>query len=180
MDQHVGRSFEGGRLNVRFKIARHLLEMVRLDLARPHPFAHERVGFISAGLSSADDDLWVLVRGFRAVADDDYLRDPSVGAMMGPDAIRKALQWAMLEGVAIFHVHTHGGRGRPGFSGIDLREQAKFVPNFFQIAPQCPHGALVLSDTFAYGHIWLDGDKPCEVITGFVEVGVPLNTWSTI
>jgi hypothetical protein len=165
-------------MTVHLKITRRLMETIRRDLARPHPFAHERVGFISAGLSSADDELWVLARSYRAVADDDYLHDPSVGAMMGPDAIRKALQWAMSDGVAIFHVHTHGGRGRPGFSGTDLREQAKFVPNFFQIAPQCPHGALVLSDNFAHGHIWLDGDKPYNVITGFVEVASPLNSWS--
>jgi hypothetical protein len=112
------------------------------------------------------------------VADEDYLDDPSVAAMMGPEAIRKALQWAMSEGVAIFHVHAHGGNGHPRFSGIDLREQAKFVPNFFQIAPQCPHGALVLSDAFAYGHIWLDANKPPEVITSFVEVGAPLKKWS--
>lgn len=157
-----------------------LLQAIRRDLARPHRFAYERVGFISAGLSSAADDLWVLARSYRPVADDDYLPDPSVGAMMGPDAIRKALQWAMSENVAIFHVHTHGGRGQPGFSDIDLREQAKFVPNFFQIAPQCPHGALVLSNDSAHGHIWLDGSKPCEVMTGFVEIGVPLKTWSTI
>jgi proteasome lid subunit RPN8/RPN11 len=167
-------------MTIHLKIARNLLQTIRQDLVRTHPFAYERVGFISGGLSSASDDLWILARGYRAVADDDYLRDPSVGAMIGPDAIRKALQWAMTERVAIFHVHTHGGHGQPGFSGIDLREQAKFVPNFFQIAPQCPHGALVLSNNSAYGHIWLDDDKPCEVITGFVAVGTPLNKWSTV
>ncbi|MGA2178036.1 MAG: hypothetical protein ABSH15_00440 [Verrucomicrobiota bacterium] len=167
-------------MTIQFKITRHLLETIRRDLARPHPFAFERVGFISAGLSAAVDDLFVLARSYRTVEDNDYLRDHSVGAMMGPEAIRKALQWAMSERVAIFHVHTHGGRGQPRFSGIDLREQAKFVPNFFQIAPQCPHGALVLSNTSVYGHIWLAGDKPYEVITRFVEVGAPLNTWSTV
>jgi proteasome lid subunit RPN8/RPN11 len=166
-------------MTAHFRITRRLLESIRRDLERPHPFAYERVGFISAGVSSAADDLWVLARSYRAVADDDYLRDPSVGAMMGPEAIRKALQWAMSEGVAIFHVHTHGGHGHPGFSGVDLREQAKFVPNFFQIAPQCPHGALVLSGNSAHGHIWLDGDKPYKPITRFVEVGAPLNTWNT-
>jgi hypothetical protein len=165
-------------MTIRFKITGRLMETIRRDLARPHPFAHERVGWVSAGLSSADDELWVLARGYRSVADADYLRDSSVGAMMGPEAIRKALQWAMSEGVAIFHVHTHGGCGRPDFSGIDLREQAKFVPNFFQLAPQCPHGALVLSDNSAYGHIWLGANKPYEAFTGFVEVGAPLKTWS--
>jgi hypothetical protein len=167
-------------LSIQFKIARRLLESVRKDLTRPHRFAFERVGFISAGLSSAADNLWILARSYRPVADDDYLDDPSVGAMMGPEAIRKALQWAMSERVAIFHVHTHHGHGEPGFSGVDLREQAKFVPTFFQIAPQCPHGALVLSDDAAYGHIWLDGEKPLQAITGFVEVGSPIKTWNHV
>jgi len=161
-----------------FKITRALLTEIRNDLIRPHPFAHERVGLISAGLSAAGDDLYILARSYRPVLDNDYLRDPTVGAMMGPDAIRKALQWAMNDGVAIFHVHTHGGRGRPGFSGVDLREQAKYVPNFFQVAPQCAHGALVLSDNAAHGHIWLDEETPYAVVGEFTEVGNPLNSWS--
>lgn len=167
-------------MTVTFKITRQLLQEIRRDLARPHPFAHERVGFISASLSAAEDHLLVLARAYRAVADEEYLRDPSVGAMMGPEAIRKAMQWALVEGIAIFHVHTHGGRGRPGFSGIDIREQAKFVPTFFQTARKCPHGALVLSDNSASGNIWLAPDKPGEPITGFVEVGSPLIQWGNM
>ncbi|MDR3410738.1 MAG: hypothetical protein P4L87_07315 [Formivibrio sp.] len=163
-----------------FKITRQLLQAIRHDLARPHAFAHERVGFISASLSLAGNDLLVLARTYRPVADDEYLPDPSVGAMMGPEAIRKALQWALSDGVAIFHVHTHGGYGRPGFSGIDLTEQAKLVTTFFQITRKCPHGVLVLSDNSAYGNIWLDGKRPGEPITRFVEVGSPLHAWSGI
>jgi hypothetical protein len=180
VDVHAVRTPEGRGVNVQLRITRHLLHTVRLNLARPHPFAYERVGFLAAGLSSRANDLWVLVRSYRAVADGDYLHDHSVGAMMGPEAIRKALQWAMSENVAVFHVHAHSGRGHPRFSGLDLREQAKFVPNFFHVAPQCPHGALVLSDVFAYGHIWLSEDRPYDVITRFSEVGVPLKEWSPL
>jgi hypothetical protein len=161
-----------------FKITRDLLKEIRADLARPHPFAHERVGFISTGLSASGDDLYILARSYRPVLDHDYLRDPTVGAMMGPDAIRKALQWALTDGVAIFHVHTHGGRGHPGFSGIDLREHKKYVPNFFQVAPQCAHGALVLSNEAAHGHIWLSEEMPHQIIGQFTEVGNPLKSWS--
>jgi hypothetical protein len=167
-------------MTIKFKITHKLLQEIRRDLERLHPFAYERVGFISCSLSSSKDDLWVLARDYRPVADEDYLRDPSVGAMMGPEAIRKALQWALSERVSLFHVHTHGGDVLLGFSSVDLREQAKFVPNFFQLAPQCPHGALVLSDSFAYGHIWLDPSRHYEVITDFIEVGLPLNTWRTV
>ena len=162
------------------KITTQLLKTIREDLERPHPFAYERVGFISASLSAAGEDLLILARHYRAVADDDYLRDFSVGAMMGPEAIRKALQWAMSERVAILHVHTHGGLGIPSFSGVDLREQAKYVPNFFQIAPQCAHGALVLSDDAAFGHLWLNGKELCKAITNFSEVGIPYRSWSTL
>jgi proteasome lid subunit RPN8/RPN11 len=167
-------------MTVRLKLTRHLLQKIRSDLSRPHPFAHERLGFISASMSSSQNDLWILAREYRPVADEDYLRDPSVGAMMGPEAIRSAHQWAMSEGVAIFHVHTHGGSEQPAFSGIDLREQAKVMPSFFQIARKCPHGALVLSDNSAFGNIWLDPGKPCEPIAAFIEVGAPLKAWYTI
>ena len=166
-------------MKVRFKITTALLTAIRSDLRRPHPFAHERVGFISAGLSAIGDVLLVLAREYRPVADDAYLRDPTVGAMMGPNAIRSALQWALQDGVAMFHVHTHGGDGIPSFSGIDLRENAKFVPDFFKVAPQCAHGAIVLSDTAGHGLIWFGHSKPHHFITAFVEVGVPLRKWST-
>ena len=178
MDEHALRASAGGGVKIRFKITKRLLRGIRDDLARPHAFARERVGFASAGLAAAGSDLVVLARGYRPVADEDYLRDFTVGAMMGPDAIRKALQWAMSDCVAVFHVHSHGGYGRPTFSSVDVREQEKFVPNFFQIAPRCAHGALVLSEDSAFGHIWLDGKKPYRAIADFAEIGVPLKSWS--
>ena len=166
-------------MKVRFKITTTLLTSIHNDLQRRHPFAHERVGFISAGLSACGSDLLVLARGYRPVRDDEYLRDPSVGAMMGADAIRRAMQWAMQDGVALFHVHTHGGSGVPGFSPVDLRENAKFVPDLFKVAPQCAHGAIVLSDTAANGLVWYERSQPHHFIASFIEVGVPLRKWCT-
>ena len=166
-------------MKVRFKITTALLIAIRDDLRRPHPFAHERVGFIAAGLSAWGDDLLVLAREYRPVADDDYLDDATVGAMMGPDAIRNALQWALQDEVAVFHVHTHGGNGIPSFSEIDLRESAKFVPDFFKVAPKCAHGSIVLSETAARGMVWFDRSRSADFISSFIEVGVPLRKWST-
>ena len=79
----------------------------------------------------------------------------------------------------MFHVHTHGGHGIPGFSGIDLRENAKFVPDFFKVAPQCAHGAIVLSDDAANGLVWFGRTQSKDFITSFIEVGVPLRKWSS-
>lgn len=160
-----------------FKITADLLAAIRADLARPHAFAHERVGFISAGLSSCGNDLIALARAYRPVDDGDYLNDPSVGAMMGREAIRKGLEWSLQAGHAMFHVHTHGGRGVPGFSPVDLRENAKFVPDFFKVAARYPHGAIVLSDTAACGQIWLGrSSKPLD-IDRFAVVGPGLPKW---
>lgn len=164
-------------MKIRFKITGDLLSRIREDLHRPHAFAHERVGFISAGLSAVGRDVLILARDYKPVLDEDYLDDRSVGAMMGHDAIRKALQWSMQEGHAMFHVHTHGGSGTPGFSSVDIRENAKFVPDFFKVAPQCVHGALVLSNSAARGQIWLDRRRTPSPIDQFFEVGPVLRTW---
>ncbi len=166
-------------MKICFKITADLLAAIRADLVRPHAFAHERVGFIAAGLSTWGTGLLVLAREYRPVADDEYLKDPTVGAMMGPDAIRHALQWALQEGAAMFHVHSHAGSGIPRFSGIDLRESAKFVPDFFKVAPECAHGAVVLSDTAAHGLVWLSRSEAGVSMSSFVSVGVPLRKWST-
>jgi len=164
-------------MKIRFKITGDLLEAIRTDLMRPHAFAHERIGFISAGLSSAGKDLIALARAYRAVSDEDYLNDPSVGAMMGREAIRKALEWSLQAGHAMFHVHTHGGKGIPGFSSLDLRENRKFVPDFFKVSPRFPHGALVLSDTAACGQIWLGRTKDPVAIDDCTVVGASFKTW---
>jgi hypothetical protein len=164
-------------MNIRFKVTSALLTTIRIDLRRPHRFAHERVGFVAAGLAAAHDELLILAREYQPVRDEEYLPDPSVGAMMSADAIRRARQWAMDERAAIFHVHTHGGRGIPGFSGIDMRENAKFVPNFVSVAPQCVHGAIVLSGTAAYGQVWLGRTSPQPFIAAFSEVGMPIRSW---
>lgn len=164
-------------MNIRFKITRPLLTAIRSDLARPHAFAHERVGFIAAGLAAAHDELLILAHSYRPVPDDEYLRTDSVGAMMSANAIRQARQWAMDAQAAIFHVHCHGGHGVPRFSSVDTRENAKFVPNFVSVAPRCVHGAIVLSNTAAFGRAWLDKSVRHPFINTFSAVGMPLQSW---
>ena len=162
---------------IRLKITSALLDEVRRDLARPHAFAHERVGFLKAGLAISKCDCAILVHSYAPVADDDYLKDPSVGAMMGPHAIGKAMAAAFEDVVALFHVHSHGGRGIPRFSSVDLRENRKFVPDFFKVRPQRPHGAVVLSDTYAYGQVWLEPAEPARPIDLFQLVGPQYRKW---
>jgi hypothetical protein len=131
---------------------------VRADLERHHAFAAERVGWLSVGAAKAGRNLVLLPKAYHRVEDEDYVDDPSVGAMMGQEAIRKALEIALLQPVGIFHVHMHGHRGKPSFSPVDLREQLRFVPDFFSVCPKMPHGAIVLSYDRAYGRVWLSED----------------------
>jgi hypothetical protein len=166
--------FEAAAMKACLKIDGALLDTIRDDLRRPHAFAHERVGFVTAGIIAlATGDLTLLARDYRPVADNDYLRDTNVGAMIGPDAIRKGLQLAYGARSALLHVHTHGGRGAPDFSGVDLSEGQKFVPSFFNIVPNMPHGIVVLSDTSARGLLWLGPKMAAVPVLDFVRVGAP-------
>lgn len=167
-------------MNIRFRITTQLLAAIRADLARPHSFAMERVGFISTGMAASHDGLVLLGQEYRPVADEDYVRDDTVPVMMGPAAIRKAMQWALTDRIGIFHVHTHGGTGIPTFSRVDLRESARFVPSFLNVAPQRAHGAIVLSADAARGQVWLSREGAPGCISEFVEVGVNNRKWGRV
>jgi len=162
-------------MRVVFKIMSVLVEHVRADLARPHPVAAERVGFFSCKVARlADGGLLVLVQGYHPVDDADYLDDPRVGAMINSDAIRKALQYAYSHSVAMFHIHAHEHRGRPWFSNTDLAESAAFVPDFWNVQPQFPHGAVLLSRDSMAGLCWAPESRKPIRIGDFVSVGAPM------
>ena len=158
-------------MKVAIRIPAATLAEMRADLARPHPFAWERVGFMVAGATSSRDQLLLLVRGYRGVADEDYVRAADVGAEIGSDAFRKALQWAYRPKSALLHVHTHHGRGKPAFSGVDLRSGSEFAPSFFATIPRMPQGMIVLSDDSAAGLVWLAEDQAPEEIRSFSQMG---------
>jgi hypothetical protein len=162
-------------MKIAFKITAALLQRVHSDLARPHPFAAERVGFLSCKVASfGPAGIMVLAHSFSPVGDDDYLDDQRVGAMMGPAAIRKALEVAYNDGVAMFHVHVHSHAGRPWFSRIDLHDAGDFVPDFWHVQPELPHGALVLSLDSAAGLCWVPGLRRPVAIGRLSVVGCPM------
>jgi hypothetical protein len=146
-----------------FRCTDQFLRDIRRDLVRPHAFAAERVAFISIRAACTEDSLVLLAEGYHPVADEDYLDDRTVGAMMNQEAIRKALDIALLQQVGMVHVHLHEHMGRPTFSRTDRREQLKFVPDFFKVRPQMPHGAVVLSHNMAAGRIWLNATDTVSI-----------------
>ncbi|MBZ5494571.1 MAG: hypothetical protein LAO76_26905 [Acidobacteriia bacterium] len=162
-------------MKIKFKIQRELLKSAMANLRRRHVFAAERVGFFLCRPSHLPEDgLLILAQGFHAVADEDYLNDPKAGATMGSHAIRKALEAAYNQGASMFHVHIHEHRGKPGFSSIDSRETARFVPDFWNVQPALPHGAIVLSQDSAFGKCWMPDKVDPTDISEFISVGVPM------
>lgn len=168
------RSFAGFQMHARLKLGEGLLEQIRADLARPHPVAHERVGFLTAGATvEGFSRLLLCARDYRPVDDDDYLpsSDPMVGVTIGSSAMRKAVQAAYRPPAAILHVHTHGRRGRPMFSRVDLEGAAQFIPSFFGPIPRMPHGMLLLSDNSARALIWTAAHQAPIMVTDIVTIG---------
>jgi hypothetical protein len=144
-------------MNILFRATEPFMTRVRRDLIRPHRFAHERVGFITARAAAGRDHLVLIAEGYHPVADEEYVRDPMVGARIGQEALRKALNLALLNPVSVFHIHMHLLPERLlWFSRIDLSEQLNFVPDFFKVRPNMPHGALVLSPNSEAGRVWIN------------------------
>ncbi|MBW4053711.1 MAG: hypothetical protein HIU85_20070 [Proteobacteria bacterium] len=153
-----------------FRATADFMAHVRRDLERPHAFAHERVGFIAVRAAAGHEHLVLLAERYYSVDDQDYVPDPTVGALIGQEALRKALEIALLKSVGMFHVHAHFFPGRLWFSPIDLREQTQFVPDFFSACGNMPHGALVLNHTDAAGRVWLSRTR-IATIDEFNTVG---------
>jgi hypothetical protein len=158
-----------------FRIERRLLDRVHRDLSQPHAFAHERVGFLACATAQAPGGMLLLADQYLPVADEDYLDVRSVGAMMSSAAIRKALEHALGNQVAMVHVHRHEHRGKPSFSRVDLSEAAKFVPDFWKVRPGLPHGILVLSHDSMTGLTWDPSTARPHPIDELTVVGRPMS-----
>lgn len=158
-----------------FKLTRSLFTRALRDLREPHPFAAERVGFFSCRVGSLKPAGWtVLAEDFHPVADEDYLEDHTVGAMMSADAIRKAMQVAMNNRCCMFHAHIHEHRGKPRFSAIDLSETAKFIPDFWNVCPHLVHGAIIFSGDSMAGRCWHPRSRAPVRISELSVVGSPM------
>lgn len=167
-------------MNLHFKIQQPLLQSIKQDLGREHPYAYERVGFVSCKIGpSPKSGLVILAHEYHPVEDTDYEQDSSAGAVFGTGAIRKAMQVAYTDAASMFHIHAHPHSGTPRFSKTDLESAYEFVPDFWNVQPNLPHGILVLSNDSMAGLCWVpDSENPAE-ISKFTIVGVPLNIiWS--
>lgn len=159
-------------MKVVFRMTRDLLLAVHRDLSRPHEHASERVGFIFCGVGALPNSGIVIVaRSYHKVEDDHYVHDDTVGAVIGEQAFRQILQATYRRPASVFHVHRHEHRGRPVPSLIDTQESAKFVPNFWHVAPKVPHGFLLLSLDNHAGWVWPSPSQSVAPISHFLIAG---------
>lgn len=157
------------------KIPRILLDEIQEDLARPHAFAYERVGFITCKAGKLKDNGWVLLASnYYPVEDEDYVEDDSVGALIGSAAIRKMMQRAYDDPYCIVHVHMHDHPGRPRPSPTDSREMSKLIPNFWNVRRNFPHAGIILSRDSMSGTIWDPLSKTRFQIEDLSVVGAPM------
>ncbi len=141
---------------IKVKLPGALYAEILCDLERPHPFAAERVGFVTGRMGTLADGLLILLTGYRSIPDCEYVDDPSVGARIGSDAITWAMQAAYYgrprrEG--IFHIHLHGHRGPTRMSGTDRREIPRMISGFQSVGREAAHGIIILS--VSHGSTWV-------------------------
>ena len=155
-------------------------EMLR-DLTRVHPFAAERVGFVSGRIGSlADDGRLILLTRYHSIPDGEYVNDPSVGARIGSEAITWAMQAAyhgrpQREGV--FHIHLHGHRGETGMSGTDGRELPPMIPGFQSVGRDAAHGIIILSLDHGSAWVWLPGHQEPVQAASMAVIGSPIGVF---
>ncbi len=158
------------------KMTRLVYDGMRADLDRPHPFAHERVGFMFTRRSVLDKGgILLLVTDYLSVPDTQYINDPYVGARINSAAIRNAMEHSLSTKEGILHVHRHEHSGPPSFSRIDRRELGKLIPSFHNLGGNAVHGAMVFSFNSVAGLIWPTKQVSPRRVTKVTIVGYPLD-----
>lgn len=157
---------------VKVRIPRALMDVVRSDLARPHSFAAERVGFLFGQLVDAGDPL-ILLSDYSSLGDERYLPDPYSGARIDSEAIRGAMQEVLDRGQGGFHVHMHEWPGRPVMSRMDVEEIPRVVTALRRVEPQLAHGIILLHQVEAAAWVWLPGEEEPVEAESMTVVGFP-------
>jgi hypothetical protein len=167
-------------MKIILKIPGFLHEGIMRDLARPHPFAAERVGFVLARLGQLPQGRLVLLTKYLSIPDHHYVHDRLVGARIGPEAMTSAMQ-AVYHGrqnrEGIFHIHQHPHEGETGMSQTDFRELPKLIPGFQSVGGEAPHGIIILSRNHGSGWIWLPSKDTPIAADSLCVIGCPLGVF---
>jgi hypothetical protein len=150
------------------------------DLTRRHPFAAERVGFVTGRIGTLAAGRLILLTKYHVIPDDQYLKDRKVGARIGSEAITWAMRAAYHgrgahEGV--FHIHLHGHNGQTGMSGTDSREIPAMISGFRSVGRDAAHGIIILSLNHGAAWVWLPGDEEPVQAASMAVIGSPIGVF---
>ena len=165
-------------MTVEIRMTGSLYDQIHRDLARPHPFAAERIGFAFGRTGSlANAGKLVLLTRYNSIPDEQYVEDETVGARIGRDALTWAMQ-AVYHGrparEGVFHVHVHPHEGKTGMSLIDRQEIPKLMPGFQSVGSEAAHGIIILSRDHGAGWVWLPSCREPAAARAISVIGKPL------
>ena len=166
-------------MKIELRLTGGLREHILSDLARPHPFAAERVGFVFGRVGSlATSGKMVLLNRYHAIPDESqYIDDPTVGARIGSDALTWGMQ-AVYRGRStregIFHIHVHPQKGETGMSRTDSSEIPKLMPGFQSVGREAIHGIIILSLDHGSAWVWVPGRKEPVAVSTVSVIGKPI------
>lgn len=143
------------------KIPRKLLNEIKQDLARKHPFAYERTGFCFGKSIQLPNGNWVaVINEYQSIPDDLYIETDEAAARINSEAIRIAYQKAYTDKVGLFHIHLHElTREFPFFSSIDERSIPEIVKSVQSYSDDQIHGMIVLSQKSINAQLLLPMEK---------------------
>jgi hypothetical protein len=168
-------------MSVEIKLSGSLYRLIMADLARPHPFAAERVGFVFGRIGSLPNQgKLILLNRYHSVPDSQYVEDDTVGARIGSEALTWAMQSvyygrAAREGV--FHIHVHEHNGEPTMSAVDGRDLPNLMPGFQSVGREAAHGIIVLSLDHGSAWVWLPGSTESMRPNTVSIIGFPLRVF---
>tara|TARA_B100001971_G_scaffold162689_1_gene153001 strand:+ start:3825 stop:4325 length:501 start_codon:yes stop_codon:yes gene_type:complete len=162
-------------MNVQIRVHQNLYEEAFRDLRRPHPFAYERVGFLSSSTVQIDPEhVLVLLTDFHSIPDDHYLENPDVGACIGTEAIRAAMQRSIALQAGQIHTHIHEHWGQPHPSSDDLEGVPPINRSLSLTSPNQTSGYLILSHNSAWAELNVAKSGLITRADKFTVVGFPL------
>lgn len=150
-------------------------------MARPHPVAAERVGFVLGRMGTlADRGIAILLNWYHSIPDSQYMDDPTVCARINSEALTWAMQ-AVYQGRSaregIFHIHMHSHSGETGMSAVDSREIPKLIPGFQSVSNNAVHGIIILSSNHGSGLVWLPSRKEPRRADCISVIGAPVKVF---
>ena len=184
LGSNVDCTFNGvyeSTMRIEIKLTGNLYNEIVQDLARPHAFAAERLGFVFGRMGTlSDKGFAVLLNRYHSIPDSQYLEDLTVGARIGSEAITWAMQ-AIYYGrpthEGIFLIHVHGHKGETGMSEVDSREQSKLIPGFQSVGRASAHGIIILSLNHGSSWVWLPTYKEPRRADCISVIGAPVGVF---